>query len=119
MREAEALCTSPIRGALPGRRGFCIAAAFLEIQYRAPPVRSASYEGGSDGGNIELDIFDAGVRVVMFRTSIEDAHCLAGFNYRKTLADSSYNRPFGNRPSGGGEVGEMDRRPRPQLIIVG
>jgi hypothetical protein len=55
----------------------------------------------------------------MLRPPAKDDHCLAGFHDRKTFPDSSYDRPFGNRPSRGCVVREMGRRPRPQLVIVG
>ena len=55
----------------------------------------------------------------MLRPRAKDDHGLAGFHDRKTFPDSSYDRPFSNRPSRGGVVREMGRRPRPQLMIVG
>ena len=38
-----------------------IARAFLEIQYRASPIRSPSHEGGRHCRDVNLDVFDAGV----------------------------------------------------------
>src|ERR1700737_5003944 len=99
--------------------GCNIAAAFLKVQYRAPPVSSASYESGFHGRNVKLDIFDAGVRIVVLRPSIDYDHRLAGFNNRQTLADSCYDRPFSDRPSRGRVIREMGGCPRPQLMIVG
>jgi len=55
----------------------------------------------------------------MLRPPAKDDHCLAGFHDRKTFPDSSYDRPFGNRPSRGCVIREMGRRPRPQLVMVG
>ena len=44
-----------------------IARAFLEVQYRASPIGSPSHESGPHRRNVNLDVFDAGVRVVMLR----------------------------------------------------
>ena len=57
--------------------------------------------GGSHGRNVNLRIPDAGVRIVVLSPPAKDDHCLARFHRRKTFPDSSYDRPFGNRPSRG------------------
>ena len=83
------------------------------------PIGSPSHEGGPHRRNVNLDVFDAGVRVVTLRAPAEDDHRFAGLHYGKTLPDSGDDRPFADRPSGRGVIGEMDRGPRPQLMIVG
>jgi hypothetical protein len=84
-----------------------------QVQHHTPPVSSASHESGPHGWNVNLDIPDAGVRVVVLRPAAKDDHCLARFHDRKTFPDSSQDRPLSNRPSRGGMVREMGRRPRP------
>ena len=57
--------------------------------------------GGPHGRNANLDISDAGVRIVVLRPPAKDDHCLAGFDDRKTFPDSSYDRPLAiGRPEG-------------------
>ena len=90
-----------------------IARAFLEVQYRASPIGSPSHESGCHRRNVNLDVFDAGVRVVMLRARAEDDHRFAGLHYGKTLPDSGDDRPLADRPSGRGVIGEMDRGPSP------
>src|ERR1700722_20574625 len=96
-----------------------IARAFLEVQYRASPIGSPSHESGCHRRNVNLDVFDAGVRVVMLRARAEDHPRLAGLHDGETLPDSRDDRPLADRPSGGGGVREMERGPRPPLTLAG
>src|SRR5882762_6121015 len=96
-----------------------IARAFFKVPYRAPPVSSASHQSGTYGRNADIDKSDAGVGIVVLRSRTHDDDGLAGFDDRKTFPDRGYDWPSRDRPSRRGVVGEMDRRPRPQLMIVG
>src|SRR5216683_3766093 len=53
------------------------------------------------------------------RSRTHDDDRLAGFDDRKTFSDRCYDWPSRDRPSRRGVVREMDRCPRPQLMIVG
>lgn len=55
----------------------------------------------------------------MLRSRTYDDDGLAGFDDRKTFPDRCYDWPARDRPSRRGVVRKMDRRPRPQLMIVG
>ena len=99
--------------------GCDIARAFLEVQYYTPTIGSASHESGTYGGNADLDKSDAGVGIVVLRSRTHDDDGLAGFDHRKTFPDRCYDRPSRDRPSRRGVVRKMNRRPRPQLMIVG
>src|SRR5216683_6196709 len=96
-----------------------IARAFFKVLYRAPPVSSASHESGTYRRNADLDKSDAGIGIVVLRPRAHDDDGLAGFDDRKTLPDRCYDWPTRDRPSRGGVVREMNRCPRPQLMIVG
>ena len=54
----------------------------------------------------------------MLRSRTDDDDGLAGFDDRKTFPDRCYDWPSRDRPSRRGVVREMDRCPRPQLMIV-
>src|ERR1700694_2196697 len=96
-----------------------IACAFFKVLYHAPTIRSASHESGPYRRNADLDKSDAGVGIVVLRPRTHDDDGFAGFDHRKTFRDRCYDWPSRDRPSRRGVVGEMDRRPRPQLMIVG
>src|ERR1700720_2579315 len=99
--------------------GCDIARAFFEVLYYTPTISSASHESGTYGRNADLDKPDAGVGIVVLRSRTHDDDGLAGFDHRKTFPDRCYDWPSRDRPSRRGVVGEMDRRPSPQLMIVG
>ena len=99
--------------------GCDITRAFLEVLYHAPTISSASHERGTYRRNADLDKSDAGVGIVVLRSRTHDDDGLAGFDHRKTFPDRCYDWPSRDRPSRRGVVREMDRRPRPQLMIVG
>src|SRR5882757_8968271 len=96
-----------------------IARAFLEILHHTPTISSASHESGTYRRNADLDKSDAGIGIVVLRPRAHDDDGLAGFDDRKTLPDRCYDWPSRDRPSRRGVVREMDRCPRPQLMIVG
>ena len=96
-----------------------IACAFFEVLYHTPTICSASHESGTYGRNADLDKSDAGVGIIVLRSRTHDDDGLAGFDHRKTFPDRCYDWPLRDRPSRRGVVREMDRCPRPQLMIVG
>src|ERR1700688_1382395 len=99
--------------------GCNIPRAFFEVLYHAPTIGSASHEGGTDGSNADLDKSDAGVGIVELRSRSHDDDGLAGFDDRKRFPDRCYDWPSRDRPSRRRVIREMDRCPRPQLMIVG
>jgi hypothetical protein len=99
--------------------GCDIACAFFEVLYHTPTIGSASHQSGPYGRNIDLDKSDAGVGIVVLRARAHDDDGLAGFDNRKTFPDRRYDWPSRDWPSRRGVVREMDRCPRPQLMIVG
>ena len=96
-----------------------IARAFFKVLYHTPTISSTSHESGPYRRNADLDKSDAGVRIVVLRPRTHDDDGLAGFDHRKTFPDRCYDWPSRDRPSRRGVVREMDRCPRPQLMIVG
>jgi hypothetical protein len=96
-----------------------VACALFKVLYHAPTIRSASHESGTYGRNADLDESDAGIGIVVLRSRTHDDDGLAGFDHRKTFPDRCYDWPSRDRPSRRGVVREMDRCPRPQLMIVG
>src|SRR6267378_3909642 len=96
-----------------------IACAFFEVLYHTPTIRSAPDERGCHGRNADLDKSNAWVGIVVLRSRTHDHDGLAGFDDRQTFPDRCYDWPSRDRPSRRGVVREMDRCPRPQLMIVG
>src|SRR3984893_13346499 len=96
-----------------------VACALFKVLYHAPTIRCSPGESGTYRRNADLDKSDAGVGIVMLRSRTHDDDGLAGFDDRKTFPDRCYDWPSRDRPSRGGVVRKMDRRPRPQLMIVG
>src|SRR5260370_9940632 len=95
-----------------------VACAFFKVMYRTPTVSSTSHESRFHGSNANLDISDGGIRIVVLKALANDDYGLAGFDDCKTFPDRCYDWPSRDRPPGGRVVREMDRRPRPPLMIV-
>src|ERR1700756_483033 len=100
----------------PGRD---IARTFFEIQYHAPAIGSAPDESGTDGRNADVDKSDAGVGIIELCSRSHDDDGLAGFDGRKRFSDRCDDWPSRDRPSRRRVIRKMDRRPGPQMMIVG
>ena len=96
-----------------------IARTSLKIRHHAPPVGAPSYKSGTDGGKVNVNVSDPRVRIIALRPLSKDDYGFARLDHGKTFANGGDHRPSGDRDTRRGMVGKMNRRPRPQLMVVG
>src|SRR6202030_2263215 len=85
----------------------------------ATPIGAAPHKSGRHGRKVYVNVSDSWVRKVSLRASRKNDDGLAGLDHGKAFANGRDHGPSRDRKTRRRMVRKMDRRPRPNLMVVG